>query len=128
MHVLESWRKLLSLELAWNDEDPPATNLNIARLRAKYYGGLYMILRPYLRIAIHTFNSLSQQNSLAATADLAEDQRQIIEIACQCIDAAIRSTIAFDRVGADPDSSYEEFKSTRTERLVVTNIFGTLHA
>ncbi|KAH8727449.1 hypothetical protein GQ44DRAFT_770464 [Phaeosphaeriaceae sp. PMI808] len=116
--VLESWRKLLPLDLAWNDDDPPATDLNIARLRTKYYGGLYMILRPYLRIAIHAFKPLSQQNSLAATADLAEDQRQVIEIACQCIDAAIWSTIAFGRVGADPDSSYEEFQSTRTERLV----------
>ncbi|KAH8701177.1 hypothetical protein GQ44DRAFT_832052 [Phaeosphaeriaceae sp. PMI808] len=126
--MLESWRKLLPLGLAWKDDDPPATDLKIARLRAKYYGGLYMILRPYLRIAIHTFTPLPQQNLLAATADLAEDQRQVIETACQCIDAAIRSTIAFDRVGANPDSSYEEFQSTRTERLVVTNIFGTLHA
>ncbi len=126
--MLERWRRVLPLVLAWNDEDPPATDLNIARLRAKYYGGLYVILRPYLRIAIDIFEPSSQQNSPAATADLTEDQRKVIEVACQCIDAAIRSTIAFDRVGAEPDSPYGEFWSTRTKRLVVTNIFGTLHA
>ena len=60
--------------------------------------------------------------------DLTDDQRDIIKVACQCIDSAIRSTIAFDRVGAAANSSYEGFISTRTKRLLVTNIFGTLHA
>jgi len=60
--------------------------------------------------------------------DLSEDQHNIIKIACQCIDAAIRSTIAFDRVGEEPGSTYEYFQPTRKKRLFVTNVFGTLHA
>ena len=149
--ILQSWRRVLPPALAWKDEDPPSTDLNIARVRAKYYGGLYMMLRPYLRIASHTIEfpppaasapHQSQHNSPAYTGDyasnpasrnvqmveLSEDQRKIIKVACQCIDSAIQSTIAFDRVGALPDSDYKDYKSTRTCRLVVTNIFGTLHA
>ncbi|KAH5982901.1 hypothetical protein HBI68_255420 [Parastagonospora nodorum] len=52
----------------------------------------------------------------------------MIKLACICIEAAVRSTIAFDRIGAPEGSRYEGYKSTRTERLVVTNIFGTMHA
>ncbi|KAJ4375239.1 hypothetical protein N0V83_002325 [Neocucurbitaria cava] len=148
--ILQSWRRVLPPALAWKDEDPPSTDLNIARVRAKYYGGLYMMLRPYLRIASHTIEfpppaasaaHLSQHNSpaygdYASTStnrnvqmvELSEDQRKIIKVACQCIDSAIQSTIAFDRVGASATSPYRDFKSTRTCRLVVTNIFGTLHA
>jgi hypothetical protein len=142
---------VLPSSLAWKDDDPPSTDLNVARLRAKYYGGLYVILRPYLRIANHSIDLPPagasaawgpQQNSPTPTADsvptstsrgvqlveLSEDQRSVIGIAAQCIHSAIQSTIAFDRVGAHPDSPYEKFKCTRTRRLVVTNIFGTMHA
>lgn len=60
--------------------------------------------------------------------DLSESQQQIVHLACQCIESAIQSTIAFDRVGAAEDSPYEWFQSTRQTRLILTNIFGTLHA
>lgn len=148
--ILDSWRRVLPAELAWEDDDPPSTDLNIARVRAKYYGGLYMMLRPYLRIASHTIEfppnaasaaQSSQHNSPAPgdyvstptnrsiqMVELSEGQRRVIGVACQCIESAIRSTIAFDRVGALPNSPYTDFKSTRTRRLVLTNIFGTLHA
>lgn len=148
--ILDSWRRVLPAELAWQDTDPPSTDLNIARVRAKYYGGLYMMLRPYLRIASHTIEfppnaasapHSSQHNSPAPgdyvstptnrgihMVELSEDQRKLIGVACQCIESAIRSTVAFDRVGADPNSPYLDYQSTRTRRLVLTNIFGTLHA
>ena len=60
--------------------------------------------------------------------DLSETQEKIIQVACQCIESAIQSTVAFDRVGAPENSVYEEYRSTRSTRLVLTNIFGTLHA
>ena len=53
VRILEDWRRVLPPTLAWNDDDPPATDINVARLRAKYYGSIYVILRPYLRIANH---------------------------------------------------------------------------
>jgi hypothetical protein len=146
--ILEGWRKLLTPELAWSDDEYPSTDLNIARVRAKYYGGLYMMLRPYLKLASHTLefpppppgttgatqhnppspfgNAASNRN--VQMVDLSEDQHKIIKIACQCINAAIRSTIAFDRVGEEPGSQYHYFQPTRKKRLIVTNIFGTLHA
>jgi hypothetical protein len=110
-----------------------------------------MMLRPYLRIATHVIEyppshqsahrnaQWSHQNSPAATGevstptsrqmvDLSETQEKIVQVACQCIESAIQSTIAFDRVGAAEGSPYEGYESTRTNRLVLTNIFGTLHA
>jgi len=151
IEILESWRRVLPPFLAWKDGDPPATDLNVARLRAKYYGGLYMMLRPYLRIATHVIEyppshqssdrnvQWSHQNSPATTGevstptsrqmvDLSETQEKIVQVACQCIESAIQSTIAFDRVGAPENSPYEGYKSSRNTRLVLTNIFGTLHA
>ncbi|KAF9728474.1 hypothetical protein PMIN04_010457 [Paraphaeosphaeria minitans] len=153
IEVLESWRRVLPPHLAWDDEEPPPTNANIARLRAKYYGALYVILRPYLRIATHHIAyPLSHQTSHRGgqssqhsppvvsedigtpadrgvqTVELTHEQRKISAIANQCIDAAIRSTVAFDRIGAPNDRPYERYEMQRTSRLVVTNIFGTLHA
>ena len=126
--------------LAWNDDDPPASDINVARLRAKYYGTIYVILRPYLRIANHFIDfpptdasaRASHQNSnrnVHLLVNLTDDQRSIIGVAVKCINAAIQSTIAFDRVGALSGSKYVKFDANaRTRRLVVTNIFGTLHA
>ncbi|OSS44328.1 hypothetical protein B5807_11072 [Epicoccum nigrum] len=148
VRILEDWRRVLPPALAWNDDDPPATDINVARLRAKYYGSIYVILRPYLRIANHFIDfpptgaaRASHHNSPAPNhgsssdrnvhllVDLSDDQRSIIGVAVKCINAAIQSTIAFDRVGAAPDSKYVKFDaSARTRRLVVTNIFGTMHA
>jgi hypothetical protein len=85
--------------------------------------------------------TVSEHNSPAATGelsahasksfrivDLSNDQRKVIKVWCQCTDSAIRSTIAFDRVGASENSSYKGYKSKRRRRLVITNIFSTLHA
>lgn len=154
--ILTTWRNLLPPALIWDDNEPPSTDLNVARLRAKYYGGMYMILRPYLHIAVHdielppnppTSSSTwsSQTSSPAAMADsvttptyrhrsrggivdLSQDQNQVLEVALACINSAIQSTIAFDRVGADPSTPYNRCIDTPRERLILTNIFGTLHA
>jgi hypothetical protein len=143
---------MLPAYLAWDDTEAPSTNLNIARMRAKYYGALYMMLRPCLRLATarewppshqgsHQGARWSQHNSPAHTGEvymtmsrgvqmveLNSDQQEMVNLACMCIHAAIRSTIAFDRVGAPDNSPYVGYKSTRTQRLVLTNIFGTMHA
>jgi hypothetical protein len=77
-----------------------------------------VILRPYIRIVIQFVRN--------------EDDRlsdEMIETSRTCIDAAIHSTIAFDRVGAAPNSNYVHFDAgSRIHRLMVTNIFGTTHA
>ena len=152
--ILQSWRKLLPAELSWVDSEAPATDINMARLRAKFYGGQYMILRPFLFLAVHDIELpptapvsgwSSQTSSPAATAesastptasfrqrgafvDLSPHQSEVLRVAHECIDSAIQSTIAFDRVGADPATRYNQYKDTPRERLILTNIFGTLHA
>jgi hypothetical protein len=117
--ILKRWRMTLPENLAWDDEESPSTNINIARLRAKYYGGLYMVLRTSLRFA---FDSLGPEHS-----DRKLD-RNTLSLAHECVESAIRSTIAFDRVGAPEHSRYTNYESQRQGRLILTNIFGTLHA
>ncbi|KAF2203904.1 hypothetical protein GQ43DRAFT_229181 [Delitschia confertaspora ATCC 74209] len=154
---LKYWRAMLPSKLQWRDNDPPATDINAARLRAKYYGGQYMILRPFLYLSIHELEFppgaprsvvSSQNNSPAATniipeqverphstepkfvnlVNLDSDQKLVLTIAQQCIDSAVQSTIAFDRVGAARESPYSRYNDIAPQRLIVTNIFGTLHA
>jgi len=145
-YQIKQWRQYLPPALRWNDKDPPATDINNARMRAKYYGARYIITRPFLHLAVHhtslpaAFSSGSQQSSPAApvdcskqgdttyVAEMSPDQRRIFEASKICVNAAIQSTIAFDRVGTDPSKSWEIGSAHIPERFIVTNIFGTLHA
>ncbi|KAF2402514.1 hypothetical protein EJ06DRAFT_343294 [Trichodelitschia bisporula] len=51
-HSLAQWRSMLPIHLQWRDGDKPPNNLQEARLRAKYYGAAYIILRPFLYHAL----------------------------------------------------------------------------
>jgi len=137
--MLKDWLQVLPPQLRWNDTDPPATDINVARLRAKYYGARYIIHRPFLNYALHSqslresidkrleslpsFGSPSGRHEGAmapptprALSSGATDQVEKILLSAKlCIDAAMQSTEAFDGV-------------RQRERLVVTNIFGTAHA
>jgi hypothetical protein len=150
--ILLSWRRLLPPSLAWDDSEPPASDINIARLRAKFYGGHYMILRPFLYIAVHDVQlpagpridwssganspvgngnpnrTPTDRNWHRSIMNVTSEQAGVLQVAHQCIDSAIQSTIAFDRVGDDPDAPYDHYINISKERLIVTNIFGTLHA
>jgi hypothetical protein len=118
--ILLAWRQLLPKHLAWKDEDPPSPDLNVARLRAKFYGGYYMILRPFLYIALH---------NIPYRVDHADHERpDVLSVAQECVGAAIQSTIAFDNVGAADPQAYRRYIDIPKKRLLVTNIFGTLHA
>ncbi|KKK19745.1 hypothetical protein AOCH_006820 [Aspergillus ochraceoroseus] len=39
--------------MRWKDTDPPSDDINVARMRAKYYGARYIIHRPLLYHALH---------------------------------------------------------------------------
>jgi hypothetical protein len=146
---LNVWRGMVLPILAWSDDALPATDLHIARMRAKYYESLYMMLRPCLRLAVECewppfhqgSHQKGQHNSPAYTgevttatgkdvhmAELNKDQKKLLKLSEMCIDAAIQSTVAFDRVGAPKHSPYSGYKSTRTQRLILTNIAGTMQA
>ncbi|EKV13385.1 hypothetical protein PDIG_38840 [Penicillium digitatum PHI26] len=50
---LDLWRKSLPQNMQWEESDPPANEINAARMRAKYYGARYIIHRPLLYHALH---------------------------------------------------------------------------
>lgn len=53
------WKSTLPEPLRWDDSEPPSTDINAARLRAKYYGARYIIHRPFIYHALHKRRSLS---------------------------------------------------------------------
>jgi hypothetical protein len=114
---LQEWRNMLHPHLAWDDDDFPSTNLNIARMRAKYYECLCIVHRPYLRFITSFDSSIKLHISPGH-----------IRFTSNCIHATIQSTNAFDRIGAPDDSPYVKYQSTRKRSLVLSNIFATLHA
>ncbi|KAL2782485.1 hypothetical protein BJX66DRAFT_345790, partial [Aspergillus keveii] len=143
---LSMWRTSLPNELSWYDKDPPSTDINVARMRAKFYGAKYIIHRPLLYHALHYMGPKSNgspavlgaasssspydqpavdmnQMSSNLNGGVREDQKRVqtyrdlpqkFRHSCKlCVDSAVASTEAFDRVQGRP---------------VVTNIFGTAHA
>ncbi|KAF2834864.1 hypothetical protein M501DRAFT_501280 [Patellaria atrata CBS 101060] len=126
---LDNWRRLLNANVQWDDNDPPPGGINDARLRAKYYGGKYVATRAILRHAIYEMeekphllqrfledpDALPVPESYTQGKPLTRDEQDlmIIRKCSECIQCAIRSTIAFDGCQS---------------RIVVTNIFGTAHA
>ena len=129
--ILSAWRASLPPALAWQDDDPPATDILSARLRAKYWGARYVVNRPFLDYALHIMPYVKGGEKVRDVAwdahhnprDKAEIhlfeaiqgfQEPLIWQACKrCIDAAMQSTVALDNVPG---------------RLIVTNIHGTAHA
>lgn len=99
---LDDWKQNLPETMQWQENDEPSDDINIARLRAKYYGARYIVYRPILENALHS-KSLHYD-------ELDDETRSACE---ECIMAAIQSTKAFHNIGG---------------QLIVTNIFGTGHA
>lgn len=122
----------------WHDEDPRCDDLNISRVRGKYYGARYLILRPFLQQCMQWHNNdakppgfqepVSRKDTLplinlrkmeesSANVDhefQGEERSLFIGCAKGAIDAALNSTVAFD--GLLPN------------RFLITNIHGTMLA
>ena len=134
---LEDWRNMLA-DWNWDDKDHESPNINVARMRGKYYGAKYIIWRPAVHYALlqaggclpkdrpsespagyrpdSELTSPSVQNLNVGSRQVREIPNvgpDLLEGARICIQAAIRSTTVFDKV---------------PRRLLVTNIFGTAHA
>ena len=142
---IDEWRKMLN-DWDWDDNDHQSENINVARMRAKYYGAKYIIHRPVLYYALQHANPATTPNSkysdspepghaFASPVQHAHSPSgrsrrpsemgppgrgssvkvdgKIISASRKCVEAAIRSTTAFDKV---------------PRRLIITNIFGTAHA
>lgn len=138
---LEAWREILH-DWNWDDDDHESSDINHARMRGKYYGARYIINRPALHYALSmaytqapTSHRLTdsplgtgppeatpehgrvnhQVDGKTRGAPRSSEQVEEWMLQCckVCVEAAIRSTTAFDKV---------------PPRLVITNILGTAHA
>ncbi|TKA66512.1 hypothetical protein B0A49_10703 [Cryomyces minteri] len=126
---LKEWRDSLPSFFKWEDKDPPAREINAARMRAKYYGARYIINRTFLDYALHVMDPQRKNKPLLN----AQGQRRtgveplfkligqlpeqsIKDAAKICVESAMSSTVAFDNIATFPN------------RLIITNIFGTAHA
>lgn len=65
---LQLWRSSLPEVMRWKDSDPPPKDINVARMRAKYYGARYIIHRPLLYHALHFAGQATSVESPTATA------------------------------------------------------------
>lgn len=67
---LELWRSSLPQTMNWKDSDPPASDINAARMRAKYYGARYIIHRPLLYHALHYGQTGARIDTLVKTSSV----------------------------------------------------------
>ncbi|KAJ6134380.1 hypothetical protein N7523_000702 [Penicillium sp. IBT 18751x] len=65
---LDLWRTSLPTTMSWTDKEPPAKDINAARMRAKYYGARYIIHRPLLYHALHYGQTGARVGSVAQTS------------------------------------------------------------
>ncbi|KAI6788038.1 hypothetical protein KC343_g995 [Hortaea werneckii] len=130
-NALNRSRRAMPAQLQWSDADPPASDIPAARLRAEYWAVRYVVNRPYLDYALHNWKHVRNGKSVREAAidahgrprDEAEirlfeaiqglGETEIWGSVRTCIEAAMQSTVALDRVPAP---------------LVVTNIHATAHA
>ncbi|KAI6787716.1 hypothetical protein KC361_g9414 [Hortaea werneckii] len=130
-NILDRSRRAMPAQLQWSDADPPASDILAARLRAEYWAARYVVNRPYLDYALHIWKHVRNARSVREAAidahgrprDEAEirlfeairglGEAETWESVRTCIEAAMQSTVAPDRVPAP---------------LVVTNIHATAQA
>ncbi len=149
---LTEWRATLPAELKWDDSEPPATEINAARVRAKYYGARYMINRPFLRHAIfemkpQSLDFLLQQPSpttagpsstpdSAATTTATRNKDGVgngptgeATMRKQDVVLDVKAVLAAAKSCVDAAvKSTTALDGLLPERIIVTNIFGTAHA
>jgi len=144
---LEGWRDSLPLPLRWDDNDPPATDINAARLRAKYYGAKYIIHRPFIHIFLHhtSNNPRAPESPALSVSELNQASPASGAPATPVATRDRRNSPNLDHnyAGMEPmiyqncekcidaairsTSAFHAFDVV-SNRPVLTNIFGTAHA
>jgi hypothetical protein len=117
---VKAWRLTLPPGLFWVDGDEPPSDILQARLRAKYYGFVYIIGRKVLEGVAASSGPLDIDVEALRYATLGELEgtMQEVGVGCKrCILAAMDSTIAFDNT----------CDGTR-KRAILPNIMGTFTA
>lgn len=107
-------------EFKFNHNDPPATDILAARLRAKYWGAQVITYRPFIRQILDYNHKVRTQSPTApdfgsaGASAINNNTDEVIDNAEKGIRALIESTRAFHGI--------------KEERFVITNVFGTAHA
>lgn len=119
--TVQAWRQGLPLALRWRDDEEPSRHILQARLRAKYYGFVYIVSRKVMEDFVREpqgkwIDYARLKN--ATLVDLRNEDMKTIGVACKrCILAATASTTAFDNT------------CDRTKkRAKLPNIMGTFTA
>ena len=73
---LQLWRSSLPEVMRWRDGDPPSKDINVARMRAKYYGARYIIHRPLLYHALHFAGRATSVDSPGAAPAMSGSRSQ----------------------------------------------------
>jgi hypothetical protein len=117
--LIEEWRTTkLGLGEAWNDEHLPSIDFETASLRANWHSMYFSLLRPFFEFIL----GQDFEDGVGAV-----DIHLLVFLTAKVVQSAIQGLIAYDRVGAEPDSSYTRFDRARTARLVLPNAFCTMH-
>ncbi|KAF6814530.1 hypothetical protein CMUS01_12632 [Colletotrichum musicola] len=125
-------------EYHFTEDDPPATNLNEARLRAKYWGTQTLIYRQILKLVLDIgVRTRKQDEGTTPTSDTAGglgvfshgDARSFIGHSVTTSDELGPQVEEYTKAGLKAFiRSTEAFHGVDSKRLLVTNIFGTAHA
>ncbi|EPS37909.1 hypothetical protein H072_8333 [Dactylellina haptotyla CBS 200.50] len=149
MEDLEDWRRTLPPFLQWSDNDPPANDINAARLRAKYYGAKYVINRPFVEHFIHnrtsnpsaalmnpgamtspamSLSSLSQSSPpTSAHTPLGMDNRRGSSVTDDIREKFLEPCRTCLEAAVQSTSAFHGFDAERN-RPILTSVFGTAHA
>ena len=146
---LENWRNLLN-DWNWDDNDHMSSDINVARMRAKYYGAKYIIHRPALQYALAfcsgtggSSTTRSHRSESPAVGPSYQPQQLVSHGEAVSLNARRQSktrlpTPAIERL--DPRARkgakaciWAAIRSTTAfdrvpERIIITNMFCTAHA
>jgi hypothetical protein len=145
---LENWRNLLN-DWNWDDNDHMSSDINVARMRAKYYGAKYIIHRPALQYALAfcsgTGGSPTTRSHRSESPAAGPSYQPQLVSHGEAFSLSMRRqskpglpTPAVERL--DPRTRkgaeaciWAAIRSTTAfdrvpERIIITNMFGTAHA
>ena len=149
---LEEWRSTLEeIGLAWDNGEAPSGDINVARMRGKYYGARYIIFRPSLHYALQLLEDPKSSNHSPSIAAGRSSQQASPSSAFNSVN--VEGSRRSSEMGPPPRLIPREvqrlpppilaacrkcveaavqstiaFDGITSGRWIVTNIFGTAHA
>lgn len=144
--ALHGWKSILA-DWDWEEDDYQSEDINVARMRAKYYGARYIINRPILHYCL-SITAPSTPSVKHSDSPQPSGLSSIPSPAQFGYSPATRTRVQNDMgpPGSNPDIEIDELildqartcinaaiRSTTVfdkvpRRLIITNIFGTAHA